>query len=82
MSLNEILREVDKLSDFERKELIEFLLEVDEQDKKIEAAGNKEQIKTAFDLMPDLMGNLCGKHDSGITDLASNKKHLEGLGRD
>lgn len=36
---------------------------------------------TAFDLVPDLMRRLQGKYESGINDLASNKKHLEGLGR-
>lgn len=82
MSLTEILHEVDKLSDIERKELIEFLLEADKQDKRVETGNDEKQIKTAFDLMPDLMRSLCGKHDSGTTDLASNKKHLEGLGRD
>ena len=30
----------------------------------------------------DLASDLFGKHDSGLDDLATNKKYLEGLGRD
>ncbi len=33
---------------------------------------------TAFDVAPDLLG----KYDFGIGDLATNKEHLRGLGRD
>ncbi len=29
----------------------------------------------------DLSRDLCGSIDSGISDLASNKKHLKGFGR-
>lgn len=82
MSLTEILQEVDKLSEIERKELIEFLLEAEKRDEKLETTNGQRKFKTAFDLDPELMNSLCGKHDSGMNDLASNKKHLEGLGRD
>jgi hypothetical protein len=30
----------------------------------------------------DLMKDVCGIVDSGLTDLASNPAHLDGLGRD
>ena len=38
----------------------------------------EKPFKTIFDIAPDLVGCL----DSGITDLGSNKKHLEGFGRE
>jgi excisionase family DNA binding protein len=41
----------------------------------------EESFKTAFDLAPDLMNRLCGKYDSGVTDLASNKNHLKDLSK-
>lgn len=34
--------------------------------------------KTIFDIAPDLVGSL----NSGLGDLSTNKKYLEGLGRD
>ncbi len=37
---------------------------------------NKKPFKTIFDVAPELVGCL----DSGIKDLGSNKKHLEGFG--
>lgn len=42
---------------------------------------NKQPLKTAFDIAPDLMRRLSGKHRSGIGDLSANKKHLEDLGK-
>jgi len=30
----------------------------------------------------DLMAEFCGVGDSGVSDLASDPKHLEGFGRD
>lgn len=54
--------------------------------KKIEngkQAGTEEKsFKTAFDIAPDLMKDLQGKHKNLPTDLSTNKKYLEGLGRD
>ena len=41
-------------------------------------AGDEEPFTSAFDLMKDG----CGILKSGVPDLASNPKHLEGLGRD
>ena len=38
--------------------------------------GIKKPFKTIFDVAPELVGCL----DSGLTDLGSNKKHLEGFG--
>ncbi len=40
--------------------------------------GKQEPNLTAFDVAPDLLG----KHDFGTGDLATNKEHLRGLGRD
>jgi hypothetical protein len=40
--------------------------------------GNQESGLTAFDVAPDLLG----KYDFGTGDLATNKEHLQGLGRD
>ena len=40
--------------------------------------GGKKKPLTAYDLMKESIGIV----DSGIPDLASNPKHLEGLGRD
>jgi len=40
--------------------------------------GGKDKPLTAYDLMKESIGIV----DSGIPDLASNPKHLEGLGRD
>ena len=40
--------------------------------------GNQKPFKTIFDIVP----NLAGKHDNLPSDLSTNKKYLEGLGRD
>jgi len=40
--------------------------------------GALKRPQTVYDLMKDCIGIV----DSGISDLASNPKHLEGLGRD
>ena len=39
---------------------------------------SKNTFKTIFDVVPELAGSL----DSGLGDLSTNKKYLEGLGRD
>jgi len=39
---------------------------------------SKDTFKTIFDVVPELAGSL----DSGLGDLSTNKKYLEGLGRD
>ncbi len=43
-----------------------------------QASGNGKKFKTIFDIVPEL----AGKHDNLPTDLSTNKKYLEGLGRD
>ena len=40
--------------------------------------GKKKSFKTIFDIVP----HLAGKHDNLPPDLSTNKKYLEGLGRD
>ncbi len=42
------------------------------------AATEEKPFKTIFDVAPELVGCL----DSGLGDLSTNKKYLEGLGRD
>ena len=44
----------------------------------IEVTDEAETGKSIYDLAPDLFG----KHDFGTGDIATNKKHLEGLGND
>jgi excisionase family DNA binding protein len=39
---------------------------------------NERKFKTIFDIVPEL----AGKHDNLPSDLSTNKKYLEGLGRD
>lgn len=43
-----------------------------------QANGNEKKFKTIFDIVPEL----AGKHDNLPSDLSTNKKYLEGLGRD
>ena len=50
--------------------------------KKVEKKNtNKKPFKTIFDIAPELIGSLNGKHDSLPKDLSSNKKYLRDLGR-
>lgn len=44
--------------------------------------AKEKSFKTAFDVAPDLMNRLQGKHKNLPADLSTNKKYLEGLGRD
>lgn len=43
----------------------------------LNVAGAAEEAPSAYDLMNDG----CGIADSGVTDLATNPKHMEGFGR-
>lgn len=43
-----------------------------------EKPGKEEAFVSAYDLMKDFIGAV----DSGVTDLGTNPKHLEGLGDD
>ncbi len=43
--------------------------------------GNEKRIKTIFDIAPELAASLSGKHENLPSDLSTNKKYLEGLGR-
>ncbi len=47
-----------------------------------QANGNEKRIKTIFDIAPELATSLSGKHENLPSDLSTNKKYLEGLGRD
>jgi hypothetical protein len=75
MSIAEILIEVEKLNAAERAKLIKVLHETEAQDNQ-QTAEDEKPFKTIFDVAPHLVGAV----DSGITDLGSNKKHLEGYG--
>lgn len=77
MSFTEMLTEVEKLTAEERRELMRTLREAERED--IRAAYNNGEKPKSF---AEAAAHLIGSVDSGITDLGSNKKHLEGLGRD
>lgn len=44
--------------------------------------GQKDKTEKPFKTIFDIVPELAGKYDSGLTDLSTNKKYLEGLGRD
>jgi len=46
--------------------------------RKTENGNGEKPFKTIFDVVPELAGSL----DSGLGDLSTNKKYLEGLGCD
>lgn len=52
------------------------------EDKAEKKNGSRKPFQTAFDIAPDLMNKLLGKHEDLPSDLSTNKKYLEGLGRD
>jgi len=81
---DELMTEVKVLAARERRrlgammaELLQTGLESRTAHPAKKKAKNKKQ-PTVYDLMKDSIGIV----DSGITDLATNPKHLEGLGRD
>ena len=41
---------------------------------------DKKPFKTIFDIMPELAESLAGSLDSGLGDLSTNKKYMEGFG--
>lgn len=81
---DELMTEVKVLAARERRRLGEImadLLQTGLESRAIKPAKKKAKNKkrlTVYDLMKDSIGIV----DSGITDLATNPKHLEGLGRD
>lgn len=81
MSIAEILIEVRKLNAAERTELLKVLHEAEAQDTPQTAATAtaEKPLKTIFDVAPHLVGAI---KDGLPTDLSTNKKHLEGYGRD
>lgn len=79
MSLTEMINEVGKLTPEERKELIAVLQEAERQDReRAESAADGEKPKSFAEAAAHLIGSV----DSGVTDLATNKKYMEGFGRD
>lgn len=48
----------------------------------VEVTNGNENVKETSKSIFELGSDLFGKYDSGLGDLATNKKHLEGLGRD
>jgi excisionase family DNA binding protein len=45
-----------------------------------EKNGNKKPFKTIFDIEGELAETLAGSLDSGLGDLSTNKKYMEGFG--
>ncbi|MBI5100555.1 MAG: hypothetical protein HZB33_01775 [Nitrospirae bacterium] len=81
---DELMTEVKVLAARERRRLGEMmtaLLQSGLESRMTHAAKKKAKNKkqpTAYDLMK----GICGVIDSGVDDLATNPKYLEGLGRD
>lgn len=81
---DELMTEVKVLAARERRRLGEImteLLQTGLESRATHAAKKKAKSKkqpTVYDLMKDI----CGVVDSGVEDLATNPKYLEGLGRD
>jgi hypothetical protein len=79
MSLTEMIEEVGKLTPEERKELMAALREAERQDReRVAQTADGEQPKSFAEAAAHLIGSV----DSGVTDLATNKKYMEGFGRD
>jgi uncharacterized membrane protein len=79
MSLTEMIDEVGKLTPEERRELMAALREAERQDReRVAETANGEQPRSLAEAAAHLIGSV----DSGVTDLATNKKYMEGFGRD
>jgi hypothetical protein len=80
MSLTEMIEEVGKLTPEERRELMAALREAERQDRERAAqVADGEQPKSFAEAAAHLIGSI----KSGLpTDLSTNKKHMEGFGRD
>lgn len=80
MSLTEILTEVEKLTAGERKELLAALREAEKQDNSRATETTGGETPKSF---AEAAAHLIGSIKSGLpSDLSTNKKHMEGFGRD
>jgi hypothetical protein len=79
MSLTEILTEVEKLTAEERKELLAALREAERQDNSRAAETTDGEPPKSF---AEAAAHLIGSVKSGVGDLSTNKKYMEGFGRD
>jgi hypothetical protein len=79
MSLTEILTEVEKLTAGERKELLAALREAERQDDNRAAETTDAEPPKSF---AEAAAHLIGSVKSGVGDLSTNKKYMEGFGRD
>lgn len=70
---DELAAEVEKAAGAQRKSRSQFFREAVVQ--KLASSGRRKK-PSLFDLTSDL----CGKGESGIGDLSSHPKHLEGYG--
>lgn len=78
MTFAEILEQVEMLTSEERRELMKALREAEKQDKqKAEQSENTPRKSFA-----EAAAHLIGSVDSGLGDLSTNKKYMEGFGRD
>jgi uncharacterized membrane protein len=78
MTFAEILEQVEMMTREERQGLMKVLREAEKQDKqKAEQTANKQQKSFA-----EAAAHLIGSVDSGLGDLSTNKKYMEGFGRD
>jgi uncharacterized membrane protein len=80
MSLTEMIAEVGRLTPEERKELRAVLEEAERQDRERAAQeGDGEKPKSFAEAAAHLIGSI----KSGLpSDLSTNKKYMEGFGRD
>ena len=69
-TLTEIEQAVETLPRREQRKLLQFLTT------RLDKPTNERKPS-----LHDRMKDLCGIADSGIPDLATNKKHMEGFGR-
>lgn len=80
MSVTEVLESIATLTETEKAQVLKALQNSQAADKR--ANGNQDKsFQTAFDLAPELMNRLEGKHHSGLGDLATNKDYLKDLGK-
>ncbi len=86
MSFTEMLEKAATLTSDERKELLNALQEAEKQDEQraeqTENLNGDKPFKTIFDIAPELVGSIRGKHGDLPADLSTNEEYLKDLGRD
>lgn len=79
MSFTELLEKVVTLTSDERKELIAAIQEAERQDRRKSAQDENGAKPQSF---AEAAADIIGSVDSGLGDLSTNKKYMEGFGRD